>query len=248
MAFLLFVVPFIAFKCTKKFAYLKIEGIVVAHSGKIAGAAESTAGLHSSVRRVLFGQMRRGEHVLDRPQPFQDGTAVYLFPFSLELDGAGSIVAAGDGRRVWYIVVEIPHRHDARYSCGLERVHQALQPQHRSLPARPGAFSHLGWMVVHQHRQPLFALSEYGEEDIPRGHDGAGAVVEGAGLGRFEAESALAVEQRTVDSPVVGGIVMHYGIIEFIELSIGNQGLKDGTVAHFRKGHNIRQAAVGVCR
>ena len=156
---------------------------MVAHPGKIARAAESAAGLHAPVCGVLFGQMRRGEHVLDRPQPFQDGTAVYLFPFSLELDGAGSIVAAGDGRRVWYLVVEIPHCHDSGDALGPERINQALQPRHGRSPARRGACAHLGGMVVDQQRQPLFALSEYGEEDIPRGHDGAGAVVEGAGFG-----------------------------------------------------------------
>ena len=221
---------------------------MVTHSGKIAGAAESAAGLHSSVRRVLFGQMRRGEHVLDRPQPFQDGTAVYLFPFSLEFDGAWGGVSAGDLRGVGELLVEVPHRHDAGDALGPERVYQAVEPRHCCFPAHIGARTHLGRMVIDQHGKALLPFAEYGEEDVPRVHHGSGAVVEGAGLGRFEAETAPAVKKGAVDSPVVGGVVMHYGIIEFIELSIGNQGLKDGTVAHFRKGHNIRQAAIGVCR
>ena len=199
---------------------------MVAHPGKIAGAAESAAGLHAPVCGVLFGQMRRGEHVLDRPQPFQDGTAVYLFPFSLELDGAGSIVAAGDAFRVGNLVVEIPHCHDSGDALGPERIHQTVEARHGRSPARRGACAHLGGMVVDQQRQPLLPFAEYGEEDVPRGHDGPGAVVKRAGLRRLETETAPAVEQGAVDAAVVGGIVMHYGIVEFVELRARNECLQ----------------------
>ena len=199
---------------------------MVAHPGKIARAAESAAGLHAPVCGVLFGQMRRGEDMFRGLQALENRAAVYLFPFSLEFDGAGGVIAAGDAFRVGNLLVEVPHRHDARYSCGPERVYQALQPQHRSLPARPGAFSQLGGMVVDQHRQPLLPFAEYGEEDVPRGHDGPGAVVKRAGLRRLETETAPAVEQGAVDAAVVGGIVMHYGIVEFVELRARNECLQ----------------------
>lgn len=221
---------------------------MVAHPGKIARAAESAAGLHAPVCGVPFGQMRRGEHVLDRPQPLQHRAAVYLLPFPLEFDGAGGVVAAGDAFRVRNLVVEIPHRHDAGDALGLERIHQAAEARHGRFPARLRARAHLGRMVVDQHGEPPLPFAEYGEEDVPRVHHGSGAVVEGAGLGRFEAESALAVEQRTVDAAVVGGIVMHYGIIEFVELRVGNEGLQHRAVAHLRKGHDVRQPAVDVPR
>lgn len=39
---------------------------------------------------------------------------------------------------------------------------------------------------------------------------------------------------------------MHYGIVQFIELRGGNEGLQDGAVTHFGEGHYVWQAAVGV--
>lgn len=189
---------------------------MVAHSGKVARAAESAAGLHPPVGNVLFGQMRRGEDMFRGLQPLQHRAAVYLLPFPLEFDGAGSVVTAGDAFRVGNLLIEVPHRHDAGDAVGPERIHQAMQPRHGRFPARFGARAHLGGMVVHQHGQPLLPFAEHGEENVPRGHYGPCAVVKRAGLGRFEAEAGPAVEQGAVDAAMVGRIVMHYGIIEFV--------------------------------
>lgn len=156
---------------------------MVAHSGKVTGAAEGAAGLCSPVCRVPFGQMRRHEHIPGGLQPFQDGTAVYLFPFSLEFDGAGGVVSPGNCRGVGDLVVEIPHRHDAPDAFRPERIHQALQPQHCGFPARLRAFAHLGGMMVDQYGKTSLPFVEYGKEDVPRGHDGAGAVVQRTGPG-----------------------------------------------------------------
>ena len=221
---------------------------MVAHPGKVTGAAEAAPGPGSPVCRVPFGQMRSREHMLHCMQPFQHGAAVYLLPFSLEFDGAGGVVSAGNSFRVGDLLVEIPHRHDAGDSGGPERIHQALQPLHGRFPAPFGARAHLGGVMVDQHGEPLLPFAENGEEDIPSGHDGAGAVVKVAGFGGFQAETAPAVEQRAVDAAVVGGIIMHYGIIEFVELRAGNEGLQDRAVAHFSEGHDVRQAAVGIPR
>ena len=156
---------------------------MVAHSGKVAGAAEGAAGLRSPVCRVPFGQMRGREHIPCGLQPFQDGTAVYLFPFSLEFNGAGSIIPPGDRGGVGDLVVEIPHRHDAPDAFRPERIYQAPQPQHCGFPSLLRAFAHLGGMMVDQYGKALLPFAEYCEEDVPRGHDGAGAVVQGTGPG-----------------------------------------------------------------
>ena len=199
---------------------------MVAHPGKIARAAESAAGLHAPVCGVLFGQMRRGEDMFRGLQALEYRAAVYLFPFSLEFDGAGGVIAAGDAFRVGNLVVEIPHCHDSGDALGPERIHQTVEARHGRSPARRGACAHLGGMVVDQQRQPLLPFAEYGEEDVPRGHDGPGAVVKRAGLRRLETETAPAVEQGAVDAAVVGGIVMHYGIVEFVELRARNECLQ----------------------
>ncbi|MCR5759270.1 MAG: hypothetical protein K6G39_02830 [Bacteroidales bacterium] len=41
---------------------------------------------------------------------------------------------------------------------------------------------------------------------------------------------------------------MHYGIVQFIELRGGNEGLQNRAVAHFREGHDVGQAAIGIPR
>ena len=221
---------------------------MVAHPGKIARAAESAAGLHAPVCGVPFGQMRRREDIFRGLQALQHRAAVYLLPFPLEFDGAGGVVAAGDAFRVRNLVVEIPHRHDAGDALGLERIHQAAEARHGRFPARLRARAHLGRMVVDQHGEPPLPFAEYGEEDVPRGHHGTGAVVKRAGLRCLETETAPAVEQGAVDAAMIGGIVMHYGIIEFVELRARNKGLQHRAVAHLRKGHDVRQPAIGVPR
>ena len=221
---------------------------MVAHAGKVAGAAEAAPGPGSPVCRVPFGQMRRCEHILHCLQPLQHRAAVYLLPFPLEFDGAGGAVSPGDSGRVGDLFVKIPHRHDAGDAGSPKRIHQALQPQHGRFPAPFGARAHLGGMMVDQHGKPLLPFAEHSNEDIPSGHYGAGAVVKVAGFGGFEAKTAPAVEQRAVDAAVVGGIVMHYGIIEFVELRARNERLQHGAVAHFREGHDVRQPPVGIPR
>ena len=219
---------------------------MVAHAGKIAGAAESAPGLEPPVCRISFGQMRGREHVFGGPEPFQDRAAVDFLPFSLELDGARGGVPAGDSLRIGYFIVEIAHRHDAGDAFAPERIHQGAEPAHRGLPARFRAFSYLRRVVIHQHRETLLPFAENAQEDVSRGHDGPGAVVKRAGFGGCETEAAPAVEQGAVYPPVVGRVVMHYGIVEFVERGGRQERLQDGAVAHFREGHDVGQAAVGV--